>query len=213
VIKINKDARKTYDNMFEVLFREYNDSHKAYDHLLQFLTVYNHMAVMDDIKFEWFFKNQDLADKLIRSYDRAMIKSDRYDYLGDIYTENVIGPREAGRTGLYLTPQPVVDAMCQMIIGETMDRLYVVDPCAGSGRFLITANKYAPNAILFGVDKNITMVRTAFTNAAIHNIDVFLLHADSLYHEINLCYPNGLYNWHHANRWQSQIDKLKPMNP
>jgi type I restriction-modification system DNA methylase subunit len=121
-----------------------------------------------------------LAEKLIKQYDLELIKSSRYDYLGDLYLENVISKTEVARKGLMLTPQPIVDLMCQMTLGKTDGKINILDPYVGTGRFLLTANTYAPNAGLFGVDNNITMIRTAFTNAAIHIVTMYLLNADSL---------------------------------
>jgi len=201
--------------MFDILFQEYNDSHKAYDHLLEFLVADNYPPIIDDIEsgVEWFFVNDDFADNILKTYKPYAIKSDKYDHLGDIYIENVIGQKEAGRKGLYLTPQHLVDMMCQMTIGRTDEQVNILDPCVGTGRFLMTANTYAPNAALFGVDNNLTMIRTAFTNSAIYQIPVYLLYADFLVHETDMSTPDGLYNWRFANRWQPQIDKLRPRRP
>lgn len=203
-----------YDALFENFYKEFNDSHKAYDHLLEFLAVDNCPPLIMDIedRLEWLFKNPGLAENLKKSYNLPLMKEDRYDYLGDLYIENIIGPKEAGRKGLYLTPQPVVDLMCQCTIGNNNeDEVNVLDPCVGTGRFLLTANKYAPNAKLFGVDNNLTMIRSAFTNAAIHSIRMYLLHADVFKHETDIGIPEGLYNWQYANRWYSHMDKLKPV--
>jgi len=208
-------VRKVYDALFDVLFSEFNDSHKAYEHLLQFLAVDNCPPMLMDIegRLEWFFTNIGIAEKLIQSYNLELIKSDRYDYIGDIYIENVIGATEAGRKGLYLTPQPVVEMMCKCTLGEkNYEKINVLDPCVGTGRFLLTANKYAPNARLFGVDNNLTMIRSAFTNAAIHSISMYLLHADTFKHETDIALSEGRYNWQFANRWDSHMDKLKPIN-
>jgi len=216
VVNIKKEDREAYDSLFEILYNESNDSHKAYEHLLQFLAVDNCPPVMLDIegKLEWFFLNKDLAEQLIQAYRLPLIKSDGYDHLGDIFIENVIGATEAGRKGLYLTPQPVVETMCRMTLGEkNSEEINVLDPCVGTGRFLLTANKYAPKSRLYGVDNNITMVRTAFTNASIYSISMYLLHADSLYHETDISKPDGVYNWQFANRWRSHLDKLKPITP
>lgn len=163
-------------------------------------------------KLKWFFKNKSLSENLVKAYDLSLIKSDRYDYLGEIYIDNVIGTREAGRKGQYLTPQNVVELMCAMTFGKkNYEKINVLDPCVGTGRFLLTANKYAPNANLFGVDIDLRAIRTAFTNAAIHSITMYLLNADSLRHETDISKEDGRYNWHFANRWYSYWDKLKEM--
>ena len=212
MVRIRKDVRNVYDTLFDILYREFNESHESYDKLLEFLAVDSCPPIMLDIegKLEWFFSNRQLSERLINAYNLPLIKSDRYDYLGDIYIDNVIGASEAGRKGLYLTPQPVVEAICKMTLGEVNNKeVNILEPCVGSGRFLLTANKYAPNANLYGVDKSLDMVRTSFTNAAIHNIRMYLLHADSLLHDIGHSEPEGIYNWQFANRWQSHYEKLK----
>lgn len=208
-----------YDELFNILYREYNDSHKAYEHLLQFLAVDNCPPIMLEIEgnLEWFFSNKELADKIIKAYNLPLIKeggSEKYDCLGDLYVENVIGANEASRKGLYLTPQPVVELMCQSVLGDnTKEEPNILEPCVGTGRFLLTASKYAPNARLYGVDNNLNMIKTAFTNAAIYNVSMYLLHADSLLHETDISKQEGRDNWQYANRWQSSYDKLKEMTP
>ncbi len=43
----------------------------------------------------------------------------------------------------------------------------------------------------------------------LHSISMYLLHADSLRHVTDIALPEGRENWQYANRWQSQMDKLK----
>ena len=43
----------------------------------------------------------------------------------------------------------------------------------------------------------------------LHSISMYLLHADSLRHVTDIALPEGKENWQYANRWQSQMDKLK----
>ena len=81
------------------MYREFNNSHEAYEHLLQFLAVDNCPPMILDIEgnLDWYFSNPDLAGKLVEAYNLPLIKSDCFDYLGDIFIENVIGAAEAGR--------------------------------------------------------------------------------------------------------------------
>jgi type I restriction-modification system DNA methylase subunit len=210
---MNGKVRKIYDDLFDILFNKFNDSNKAYDHLLEFLGVDNCPPIIKDIKdgFGWLFEDNRLCEKIKGAYDLSIFKSDRYDYLGDLYTENVLGSKEAGRKGQFLTPHHIVDCMCDSVLGnaDSEKKSNILDPCVGSGRFLITANKYSPNARLFGVDTDLTMVRTSLTNAAIYNLPMFVLHANSLLHETDIALPDGRYNWKFANRWESCIDELR----
>ena len=106
----------------------------------------------------------------------------------------------------------VAKMTASMTIGETDKPVNVLDPVVGTGRLLMAAHKQAPNANLFGVDLDQRMVRIAFTNFAIHDISGYLLNADSLQHETDISTENGLYNWRFANRWNSNLDDLKPIN-
>ena len=213
VISIDKETRKAYDALFEILYKDCNETHAAYDCLLEYLVSDSFAPIILDFddQLDWLFHNDDLLKELDQAYRPELIKAGSYDYLGDLYLENVISKKDAAKRGLTLTPQSLVDLMCAMTIGSTNQKVNILDPCVGTGRMLLTAKKYAPNARLFGVDNNITMIRTAFTNAAIQKACVYLLHADSLYHETDPSTEEGRYNWAHANRWQPQIQNLRPM--
>lgn len=162
-----------------------------------------------DHRFEWFFEDKTFAEKIMKTYDPKILKTDRYDYLGDLYVENQSRLSQCYK-GQFLTPQNVVDMIAQMTLGEKTDKeRNVLDPAVGTGRFLIAANPYAPNANLFGVDIDLRALRVAMTSCAIHHIPAYFLHADSLRHEIDLSKENGRYNWQFANAWHSCWEKLK----
>ena len=212
MVKIKNNARHVYEKIFDALYSRYNDSSKAYNRMLEFLAADNCPPMLADIgeRIEWFFSDRELSEQIAGVYDLSEIKSDYHDHLGDLYEEHVIGPQEAKRKGLYLTPQPVVEVICKSTLEGAKDKeVNILDPCTGTGRFLLAAARYAPKGRLFGVDRDLTMIRTAFTNAAIHNVSMYLLHADSLRHEIDIAKEDGRANWRYANRWDSQMDKLK----
>jgi type I restriction-modification system DNA methylase subunit len=212
VIRIRKEVRNVYDSLFKVLYDEYNDSNLAYERLLEFLAVDNCPPIIRDIdgQLNWFFENEDVRGKLIEAYDVKAVQSERYDHLGDLYLENVIGEYEAKKRKLYFTPHSVASALAKMTLeGNTKKQPNVLDPAVGSGRLLMAAHEYCPSAKLYGVDNSLPLIRTAFTNAAIHSISMYLLHADSLRHVTDISLPEGRENWRHANRWQSQMDRLK----
>ncbi|MFA5032767.1 MAG: N-6 DNA methylase [bacterium] len=204
-----------YETMYEILTRRFRDYDKAWDCLIEFLAVDNCPAVLGQLehKLEWLFNDKDLSGKLMAVYKPEIIKSDIHDHLGDMYIENQSRSGKLGK-GQFLTPDSVVEFMCQSTIGEAKETgrpLNVLDPCVGTGRFLIGAYKYAPDANLFGVDIDLRALRIAFTNCAIHGIRAYFLHADSLVHEIDISKPDGIANWQYANKWYSCWDKLKGM--
>lgn len=211
---MNTDVRKMLDSMYDTLTAKFHDPIIAWDHLIEFLAVDNcgSMLFQMDHKFEWLFEDRGLTEKLMHTYDPKMLRSDYYDHLGDMYLDRVISTNQAQRQGQFLTPMNVAQMTAAMTIGETKDKVNVLDPCVGTGRLLMAAHKQAPNAKLFGVDLDQRMVRIAFTNFAIHDISGYLLHADSLQHETDISTEEGRYNWQFANRWNSHLDQLKPIN-
>ena len=207
------EVRKAYEKMYDVFYRQFRDYNKAWDNMIEFIAVDNcpPMLAQMDHEFEWYFEDEEFASKVKEVYDLELFKSDRHDHLGDMYVENQSKLSQSYK-GQYLTPENVVEMMVKMTVGETDAEINILDPCVGTGRFLIAANKYAPNANLFGVDIDLRALRIAFTNCALHNISARFLHADSLRHETDISRPEGRYNWQYANRWHSCWDELKLMS-
>ena len=210
---MDQNVRKMLESMHDLLTEKFHDPHKAWDHFIDFLAVDNcgSLIYQLDHKFEWLFEDGRLADRLMKTYDPEKLRSDYYDHLGEMYLDKVVGPSQVQRQGLFLTPMHVADSMAAMTMGETKDKVNVLDPCVGTGRLLMAAHKQAPNARLFGVDVDLRALRVAFTNFAIHDISGYLLHADSLGQETDISTDDGLHNWQFANRWYSCMDKLKPI--
>ncbi|MFH1372355.1 MAG: N-6 DNA methylase [bacterium] len=145
-------------------------------------------------------------------YDPKILQSDYYDHLGDMYLEKIVSRSESTRKGIFLTPAEVAQMMASMTIEKTDRQVNVLDPAVGSGRLLMAAHKQAPRARLFGVDIDLRSLRIAFTNLAIHSISGYLLHADSLRHEIDIAKEAGQQNWQYANHWYSCMDQLKVLD-
>lgn len=212
---MNQDVRKMLDGMYDLITVKFRDPVKAWDHFIDFLATDNcgSLLFQMDHKFEWLFEDSRLVDRLMKTYDPEKLRSDYYDHLGEMYLDKVVGPSQVQRQGLFLTPMNVAESMAAMTIGETKDKVNVLDPCVGTGRLLMAAHKQAPNASLFGVDVDLRALRIAFTNFAIHGISGYLLHADSLYHETDISTEEGKYNWQFSNKWYSHMEDLKPMVP
>ncbi len=118
------------------------------------------------------------------------------------------------KQGLHLTPIQIVEFMCKVTLEPSLndksEPVNILDPCAGSGRFLLEAYKISPNADLFGVDIDLDLVRTCITNLELRNIkNYYILNADSLTHELQLDNEDGIYNWKYSNSWKSHISELK----
>ena len=199
--------------MFDVLYRASHEYSDAYEKLLEFL-VADHLPGMIqqfDGKLDWLLKDETIYNRLVPIYadNFDAIHSDPYDYLGDMYVE-FQGRFSQSVKGQFLTPQNVCEMIVRMSIGEEdKDKpMTVLDPCVGTGRFLISAGKYAPNATLYGIDIDNRAIRTAFTNACIQKLRVRLLCADSLRHATDPETEAGRNNWKYCNSWQSHYSEL-----
>ena len=200
--------------MFDVLYHKSHDYTLAFEQLLEFL-VADHlpgMIAQFDGKLEWLLEDEDVYGRIVGIYRENFeaIHADTYDYLGDMYVE-MQGRFSQGIKGQYLTPPQICDFMTRMTLG-VVDRdrpLNILDPCVGTGRFLIAAGKYAPEAVLYGIDIDNRAIRTAFANACIHKLRMRLLNADSLAHATDWNTDAGRYNWKYCNHWQSHYNDLK----
>ena len=159
--------------MFDVLYNAAHEYSVAYEQLLEFL-VADHLPAMIpqfNDKLEWLLSDDTLYNRLVSVYaaNFEAIHADRYDYLGDLYVE-LQGRFSQGIKGQFLTPPHICDMMAQMLLFRdgSEEPVTVLDPCVGTGRMLIAAHKYAPNATLYGIDIDNRAIRTAFANACIH---------------------------------------------
>lgn len=204
--------------MFKILQDSSENSETAYTHLLEFIVgnVNPHYIPQFDSKLEWYFNNTKLAEPLNKLYTNNLLqlRADFHDHVGELYLENVVSREDVKKQGLVLTPPAIVKFMTKAAIDnipkEDERPLNILDPCVGSGRFLLEAYKVAPKANLFGVDINLDLVRACVTNLELRNIKKhYILHANSLLHEIAITNDNGIYNWNFSNSWQSHIAELK----
>jgi type I restriction-modification system DNA methylase subunit len=211
---MNPKTKQMYQEMYDILYRRFHHHEKTIDALTEFIAVDNCPALLNqlDHKLEWVYDDPELCQSLDSVYNLDLLKADAYDYLGDLYLGKQRND-ERKHKGQYLLPERVVGHINGIVISKTDEKVNILDPYVGTGRFLISAHKYAPNANLFGVDIDLRALRIAFTNCAIQNIKAYLLHADNLVHEIDVSKADGSYNWQFANRWYSCMDKLQKACP
>ena len=207
-------VRTMLENMYDLFQREYLDAYQAWDNMVAFIA--------GDYSLDYIWQNKDslksllekktLMDKVMNVYDHTILKNDYYDHLGDLYLEKIVSSNTAKQRGQFVTPHAVGSMMSRMIIPKTEKKITILDPAVGSGRLLMEAYKQAPNSIPFGVDLDLRMVRIAMTNFVIHGIKGYLLHANSLEHELDLSKQDGIHNWRYANKWESHIGELKTIS-
>lgn len=208
---MNQKVRTMLKDVYSQIDRKFNNSLESWDRFIELLAVDRYAPIMYqlDHKFEWLFENPGLAKSLRASYDINLLISDFYDHLGEMYLEMIDSNKEMDKKGLYSTPSTVAKPMAAMTIKNTNKPIKILDPAVGTGRLLMAAYKQAPNAVFFGVDSEIRLLRIAYTNFLIHDIKGYLLHANRLEHEIDISTEAGKYNWQYANEWNSHITELK----
>ena len=208
---INLEVRTMLETMYEILKGRFPDPVTAWDRLMEFLILDHRPLCFIDLNnsIEWLFKDSTLTDELMKVYNSELLRTDYHDYLGQMYFEKFISSQQVRELGQYLSSMRDAQNVAEKIIGQTDEKRTVLDPEAKTGRRLMAAHKIAPNAILFGVDEDLRLLRIAFINCAIHDIPSFLLHADTNKHETDIATDNGKHNWQYANKWHSCMDKLK----
>lgn len=212
-MKMNQSVRTMLENLYGLFKAKFNDTEKSWDNFIDFLAVENKPSLLPQIehKFEWLYSDLNLCESILKIYDAKSLKCDYYDYLGDMYLEKILKNADIKTSGVFRSPGNIDKVLGQACIPKTNKEINILDPAASTGRVLLAAYKIAPNASCFGVEKDLRLLRIAMTNFAIHELEGYFLHADSLKHEIDISKENGQYNWQFVNSWNSQLHKLKPI--
>lgn len=218
-------ARKMYDDMFECFLKEQPDKHIAYLWMLASIQQQYELYICKEVDGWWStpnFKRAAFASFPMYSEEAAV--EDGRDHLGDLYAERVLAPSVAKRLGIFLTPPEVVRNICASALSRAKELaekenrpIRVLDPAAGTGRFLMEARRQLPfsefpDAEILGVEKDITMYRTAVTNFCIFNTrQAQIIQADTLIHETDPDTENGRHNWKYGKygMWEEHIHEMK----
>lgn len=98
------------------------------------------------------------------------------DILGQIFMECIT----CGENGQFYTPSHITDFMAKIAMGDQETKTTVNDPCCGSGRFLISASKENPEAILYGTDIGIRCSKMAVINMFLFDLNAEIYWGNSL---------------------------------
>ena len=150
-----------------------------------------------------------VADRLIPMIE-PLLKAwyeDPFDYLGQLFSEKGCAIKGMGQL---LTPLSVVSFINDSSIdlaeedkeGDEEERWkLVLDPCTGSGRFLLDlAWRHRDKKLgLYGVELDLDLYRACLVNMRLYALGIpyFILRADALVVDLM---PNSP-NWRYANRW------------
>ena len=211
---MNQDVRKMLEYMYGLFTVKFKDDVKAWDNFIDFLAADNQGALIHQLnhKFEWLFEDCKFANSLNNIYKPKLLETDYYDHLGDMYYEKILNHKQSQEKDLSLVTMNDAYTIMKLSFGKTSAPVNILDPTAGTGRYLMAAYKINPDAMLLGIDTDLRALRIAFTNFAIHGIPGYLLHADTRIHDIEMDTDEGMFNWNFANKWYSHIDRLKLKN-
>jgi hypothetical protein len=143
-------------------------------------------------------------------------RANPWDHLGDIFTEQELAGRK-NALGQNLTPKAIVDFMiCALMESDKPSKdektakrkkvtepHTVLDPCVGTGRFLIEATLLNPQRplILFGIEIDYTLYRACLVNMALFSYHPYsIIRADTLMLNLEATMPSGPV-WNLGNRW------------
>lgn len=133
---------------------------------------------------------------LIKRYLKAA-QHDRWDHIGELFNELELPTKD-----VFLTPRSVVQLMVLMNMMEEPTQICrVLDPCVGTGRFLLSATNLYPDAplLLYGIDINLSVYRACLVNMKIFsNHFYYILCGDALRLPPEASSPM----WRLANRWE-----------
>jgi len=148
-------------------------------------------------------KHKDLAEEFSEPLEHYIVaaREKPWDYLGEVFIKNSLDNKRLGQN---LTPKGVVDLMIKMTFPEEIKKVQtVLDPCVGTGRFLMEASLLNPKAplILYGVEIDISLYRACIVNMSMFSKHPFtIVCADFLRLNPNLSGCNSPM-WLLGNRW------------
>jgi len=97
-----------------------------------------------------------------RTFNLGLLLKFPHDYLGHLAVDQKGRGKWSNPTGFFPTPMNVCDMMTKMTLQDSDKTSSVMDPCVGSGRFLMTASNYSLN--LYGMDIDYQILKVCKAN-------------------------------------------------
>jgi len=143
-------------------------------------------------KYQERDKTRVIGERTIDHFQRAfslLIQESletKKDVIGEIYQSQIT----YGEHGQFFTPEHVSDFMSKIVMPEKSPNdnsksETIMDPCCGSGRFLLGVAKENPNHYLIGQDIDERCCKMAVINLFIRNLSGEIRWGDSLTNKIN----------------------------
>ncbi|MCW3127197.1 MAG: type restriction enzyme subunit [Bacteroidetes bacterium] len=181
---------------------------KPFDKIFEQLTYrWDHLQIFDDFlsiavsNFQ-LVPTEGLAERMRKTYNEQELKlfaelfhtwvmcthdaiaSDDWiykDLLGNYY-QYLSGKYHKSKLGQFFTPEHLVDCMAAMVIDDETDKVQTVsDPCAGSGRMLLSAHMRLKGKMLaYAEDLDGMCCKICVLNFLIHGLEGEVIHHDAL---------------------------------
>ena len=203
--KKSVEIKRMLNRLFDIFLSKFKDTSVAWDNLIEFIAIdHSPNVFLKGIKkAQWLFEDKRFRDSVHSIYDVKLLCSVYDDFLGELYFE-VFKKTNANKSLAYKT-----QAHIKTLHLEGKKPLKILDLDMGTGKNLMNLHQMDPKALLFGVTKDLNLYRIALTNSLLYNINSYLLHADSMVHELGLNNSRGLENWKKSNQWSYDISELK----
>jgi len=202
-------GNQTLVAMFEVVQRStHRTNRECFNQLGRFLADCARIHPMPET-------DHPVADRLlplVKAYMEACGERP-YDYLGDLFTAKECANESLGQL---ITPEPIVRFINDSTIGQTEgdgEWKLVVDPCVGTGRFLLhAAVRYRDRKLaLYGVELDIDLYRASLVNMRFFawGRPYYILPANSVLAATQVAYPSArftrtLWAWLHCTGYKQE---------
>ena len=213
------DPKKVLEWIFNEIARRKYDWRGAWDILVELLAdklrprelaASKKYFPPDGISFMPETKHKDLAEEFSEELDHYMIIAQKnpWDHLGMIREEQIGFNKQY--LGQVLTPKTIVEAMTRMVYTkvENWDKPKTqLDPCVGTGRFLIYPSIMFPDhqknpLFLFGIEIALSLYRACLVNLSLFSKHPFsIICADTLRCDPDLISPASPIWLLAGNRW------------
>jgi len=110
------------------------------------------------------------------------------DPFGNYFMEHF----SSDHAGQFFTPEHVCDMMTIVTLEGLEDGKSVLDPCCGSGRFMLSAGKVNRNLRFYNADIDLTCVKMTLINMMLQSLRGQVAHMDSLSKEMWRAYQVDL---------------------
>lgn len=167
---------KGFHSIFSKLAYSYDWS-VIFDDFLEYILLYHNLDSSlkwskkyskDEIKLFW-----ELYREWIKIMDKQLITNkDWYDMFGIYYEAVIVSKMSRQSQGQFFTPPDVCNLMAEtnLAAANLQPGQSVNDPCCGSGRNLMAANKIIPGCYHVGMDLDQTCVFMTIANFLLHGI-------------------------------------------